>query len=102
MFRLLKTLSDTLSGKASIFIILTAIVTFFYPDLFAWVKGNTQTIILGIIRLTMGLTLKPNDFRLLAKRPLDIFIGALAQFSIMPLVAFTLSWLFSQVPAFAP
>ena len=102
MFRLLKTLSDTLSGKASIFIILTAIVTFFYPDLFAWVKGNTQTIILGIIMLTMGLTLTPNDFRLLAKRPLDIFIGALAQFTIMPLVAFTLSWLFSQVPAFAP
>ena len=102
MFQILKTLSDTLSGKASIFIILTAIVTFFYPDLFAWVKGNTQTIILGIIMLTMGLTLTPNDFRLLAKRPLDIFIGAVAQFTIMPLVAFTLSWLFSQVPAFAP
>lgn len=102
MYKIFKTLSDLLSGKASIFIILTAIITFFYPSLFAWVKGDVQTIILGIIMLTMGLTLTPEDFKLLAKRPGDILIGSLAQFTIMPLVAFTLTWLFSQVPAFAP
>ncbi len=102
MYKFFKVLSDTLSGKASIFVILTAVVTFFYPQLFVWVKGDMQTVILGIIMLTMGLTLTPNDFRLLAKRPLDILIGAVAQFTIMPLVAFSLSWLFSQVPAFAP
>ena len=68
MYKILKTISDTLSGKASIFIILTAIVTFFFPQLFVWVKGDTQTIILGIIMLTMGLTLTPDDFRLLARR----------------------------------
>ena len=102
MYQVLKTISDLLSGKASIFVILTAVVTFFFPVLFEWVKGDTQTIILGIIMLTMGLTLTPDDFRLLAKRPLDILSGAAAQFTIMPLVAFSLSWLFSQVPAFAP
>lgn len=100
MYHILKSISDLLSGKASIFIILTAIVTFLYPQLFVWVKGNTQTVILGIIMLTMGLTLTPEDFKLLVKRPGDIFIGALAQFTIMPLVAFSLTWLFSQVPAF--
>ena len=52
-----KKISDFLSGKASIFIILTAAVTFFYPQIFAWVKGDAQTVILGIIMLTMGLTL---------------------------------------------
>lgn len=102
MYKILKTISDTLSGKASIFIILTAIITYVHPELFVWVKGNTQTVILGIIMLTMGLTLTPNDFKLLAKRPLDILIGTCAQFTIMPLVAFTLTWLFSLVPAFAP
>ena len=56
-------------------LILTAVVTFFFPQLFAWVKGDTQTIILGIIMLTMGLTLTPGDFKLLAQRPLDILIG---------------------------
>lgn len=102
MYQILKTISDLLSGKASVFVILTALVTFFFPELFAWVKGDTQTVILGIIMLTMGLTLRPEDFRLLAKRPFDILIGTFAQFTIMPVVAFSLSWLFSQIPALAP
>lgn len=102
MYRLLKTLSDVLSGRASVVVIATALVTFLFPQLFVWVKGDTQTLIIGIIMLTMGLTLRPEDFRLLVRRPVDILIGAAAQFTIMPLVAFTLSWLFSQIPAFAP
>lgn len=98
----LQTISQFLGSKASLFVILTAVVTFFFPDLFTWVKGDTQTLIIGIIMLTMGLTLRPEDFRLLAKRPGDILIGTLAQFTIMPLVAFSLAWLFSLVPALAP
>lgn len=98
----LQTISRLLSDHASIFAILTALVTFFFPELFVWVKGTTQTVILGIIMLTMGLTLRPDDFRLLAKRPGDILIGTVAQFSIMPLVAFSLSWLFCQIPFLAP
>lgn len=101
-YSLLKGASDLLSQKASLFIIFTALVTYLVPDIFAWVKGDVQTIILGIIMLTMGLTLTPTDFRNLARRPLDILIGSVAQFTIMPLVAFALTWLFSQVPAFAP
>ena len=102
MYRILQLISNTLSDKASIFVILTAVITFFFPQLFEWVRGDTQTVILGIIMLTMGLTLTPKDFSLLAKRPLDILIGTCAQFTIMPLVAFTLSWLFSLIPALAP
>ncbi|MCR5314007.1 MAG: bile acid:sodium symporter family protein [Bacteroidaceae bacterium] len=102
MYNIFKSLSDVLSGKASIFIILTSVVTFFVPELFMWVKGNTQTVILGIIMLTMGLTLTTKDFKVLLSRPIDIFIGSLAQFTIMPFVAYCLSWLFCQIPAFAP
>lgn len=102
LFNILRQVSNVLSGKASLFVILTAVITFFFPELFVWVKGDTQTVILGIIMLTMGLTLTPEDFRLLAKRPLDIFLGTLAQFTIMPLVAFCIAWLFSLVPALAP
>lgn len=99
---MLQKISSLLSSKASIFVILTAIVTYWQPELFTWVKGDIQTIILGIIMLTMGLTLTPDDFRLLAKRPWDILIGTCAQFTIMPLVAFSITWLFSQIPALAP
>ena len=102
MYRFFKGLSKVLSNHASWFVIAAALVTFFFPDLFQWVKGNAQTVILGIIMLTMGLTLTPHDFKILFSRPLDIFIGAVAQFTIMPLLAFCLGWAFSLIPALAP
>ena len=102
MYRIFKSLSDLLSGKASLFVAGTALVTFFFPELFAWVKGDVQTIILGVIMLTMGLTLTPRDFRLLMQRPADILVGTVAQFSIMPLVAYAISSLFTMIPAIAP
>lgn len=102
MFKVLQFLSKLLSSRASLFVIAAAVISFFCPALFAWVKGNTQTVILGVIMLTMGLTLTPTDFKLLAKRPLDILIGMAAQFTIMPLVAFSLAWVFTKIPALAP
>ena len=38
----------------------------------------------------MGLTLSSKDFRIVLSRPKDIFIGCLAQFTVMPLLAFGL------------
>lgn len=97
---LLKT-SKLLAANASIFIIAIAIFTFFMPDVFGWVRGNTQTVILGIIMLTMGLTLSPNDLKVMAQRPLDIFIGACAQFFVMPCLAYLLTKVFGLEPALA-
>ena len=36
----------------------------------------------------MGLTLTTEDFKILAQRPFDICIGAIAQYLIMPFLAF--------------
>jgi BASS family bile acid:Na+ symporter len=49
-----------------------------------------QALVLGFIMLTMGMTLRPADFRNLASQPVDILIGACAQYSIMPLIAWAL------------
>lgn len=94
-------LSHWLASHASLFIIAIAFITFFIPELFVWVRGTTQTAILGIIMLTMGLTLTTNDFRILAHRPFDILIGACAQFFIMPCVAWLLVRVFHLEPALA-
>ncbi|POP33259.1 bile acid:sodium symporter family protein [Lactonifactor longoviformis] len=83
--------SKWLSDHTSFFVIAVAVVTFFLPNLFSWVQGNNQSLILGIIMFSMGLTLSTDDFRILAKRPLDIFIGAAAQYLIMPFLAFGLA-----------
>ena len=72
--KILLWISRLLSSQTSLFIILVAVLTFFEPELFRWVKGDVQTGVLGVIMLTMGMTLTPEDFRILARRPLDIFL----------------------------
>ncbi|MCI5624184.1 bile acid:sodium symporter family protein, partial [Anaerostipes sp.] len=98
----LQKFSKLLSDYTSIVVIAIAIVTFFVPTLMGWVnyqlfldpvsnKFTSQSIILGIIMFSMGLTLTTEDFKILAKRPFDICIGAVAQYLIMPFLAFTVS-----------
>ena len=70
---------------------MAAVVAYFAPGLFGWVRGYSQTAVLGVIMLTMGMTLKTEDFRVLALRPWDIAIGAVAQYTLMPLIAWTLA-----------
>ena len=101
MLKLFQGLSRWLANYTSIFVIGVAVFTFFFPHTFDWVRGTTQTVILGIIMLTMGLTLTTNDFKILAQRPLDVFIGACAQFIIMPGVAYTLVHVWHLDPALA-
>lgn len=88
-------LSHLLSTYTSLFIIAVAVLTLFVPESFSWVKGYVQTVILGIIMLTMGLTLTTADFRILASRPLDIVIGTVAQFTVMPIIAYSLTVVFN-------
>lgn len=91
MYQILLKCSHWLSTYTSLFIIAVAVVTYFVPELFSWVHGTLQSVILGFIMLTMGLTLTLNDMKVLASRPLDILIGTCAQFSIMPLIAWLLT-----------
>lgn len=71
---------------------VTAIVLLFPPS-FVWMGTATVTPLLGIVMFGMGLTLKPSDFLPVFRRPKDILIGELAQFIIMPSVA----WLLCKV-----
>ena len=99
MIRLLQSASRWLSTYTSYFIIAIAVIAFLSPDLFGWVQQeNRSSIILGVIMLTMGCTLCTQDFKILLKRPFDIFIGAIAQYTIMPFVAWLLTYLFQLDP----
>ena len=101
MFKIVRAFCHVLSSYASPFVIASAVVAFFLPIAFGWVHGNVSSVILGIIMLSMGLTLSVEDFRILFKRPLDILLGAVAQYTIMPLVAFSLTKIFGLDPYLA-
>lgn len=85
---MVQTLSAWLAKETPWFISAIAVVAYGVPQAFSWVHGYSQTAVLGVIMLTMGMTLTKDDFRVLASRPLDIAIGTIAQFTLMPLIAF--------------
>ena len=91
--KIIHTIVKLLTSQTAVFVSLAAALAFIEPSAFKWVKGDTQTIILGLIMLTMGMTLSADDFRILLKRPFDIFLGAMAQYTIMPLLA----WLIVKI-----
>ena len=71
-----------------------ACLGFFAPNAFLWV---TPIIIylLGIIMFGMGLTFQPSDFKIIATHPKAVIIGIVAQFMIMPGIAFVLAKVFA-------
>lgn len=95
----LKQISHLLAKFTALVIVLCALVTFFKPELFTWVKGDVQTIVLGLIMLSMGMTLGKKDYQILAQRPLDILIGTVAQYTVMPFVAIAIAQAFQLSPA---
>jgi len=101
MFKVIKAISRLLSNYASPFVIASAIVAFFVPIAFEWVHGNVSSIILGVIMLSMGLTISMEDIRNLMKQPFHILLGAVAQYTIMPFVAFGLTKVFGLDPYLA-
>ena len=76
-------------------VLLVAVVSLCLPASFQWVDTWAINPMLGVIMFGMGLTLSPHDFRIVLSRPKDILIGCLAQFTVMPLLAWGLTWIFS-------
>ena len=65
---------------------------YFAPAVIEPISGWT-TWLLGIVMFGMGLTLRPVDFALVARRPLPVLIGVIAQFVIMPALAVAVTFL---------
>ena len=74
------------------------------PQNFTWVVGKfggvaVLSLLLGVVMFGMGTTLDLKDFALVLKRLLDVFIGACAQFVIMPGLAYLIASAFNLDPA---
>lgn len=78
---------------AAIVLALTALALF-VPSSCVWIPTTCITYFLMIVMFCMGLTMKPHDFVVVFTRPRDVIIGCIAQFTIMPLLAFGLGKLF--------
>uniref|UniRef100_A0A7S1BHR8 Bile acid:sodium symporter n=1 Tax=Corethron hystrix TaxID=216773 RepID=A0A7S1BHR8_9STRA len=57
------------------------------PSSFAWFTTEYFTAALAALMLSMGITLKPEDFAKVAKRPNSVFIQFALCYAMMPLLA---------------
>ena len=75
--------------------LLSAVVGLLTPSTFSGIKPVVINPMLGLIMFGMGMALSIDDFRIVLSRPRDIAIGCMAQFTVMPLLAWVLSRLFA-------
>ena len=100
----MKKLCAMIGKYFGIIAIVFLILGFTMPENFKWVLSkvggiSVLTFLLGVVMFGMGTTLSVKDFVLVFKRPRDVFLGAVAQFFIMPFLAFSLATIFQLDPA---
>lgn len=92
---LLKKITKFVSKYMAVIVIAVAALALFAPNSVSFIKTSYVNTLLGIVMFGMGLTLKPNDFKVVFSRPKDVVIGCIAQFTVMPLLAFCLTKVFN-------
>lgn len=103
----IKSLSKFLTKYFTFFVILVALLAIFIPGpgtTLATTKVGTLSavsILLMIVLFGMGITLTPNDFKRVARNPLQVILGTIAHYVIMPFIAFLLVHLFGLTGAAA-
>ena len=83
-----------------IIILLAVAISLVYPNSFKWVLSeyngiNVLNLLLSLVLFTMGTTLKVDDFLRVFKHPKEISVGLIAQYMVMPVLAFSLAEMFS-------
>lgn len=83
-------ISGWIAGNLTLIIVAVTALALWQPASFTWISISAITPLLAIVMFGMGLTMKPTDFGPIFTRPKDIIIGELAQFIIMPMLAWLL------------
>lgn len=86
-------LSSLLTKYTGVIIIFFSVLAFFWQDGFAWTTRYTS-VFLGVAMFGMGLTIHMGDFQVVFSRPKEVIIGCVAQYTVMPLVAWILAVVF--------
>ena len=86
---------DFIARWIGVLVLVMALVALQFPAPLGAIDTWYINPMLGLIMFGMGLTLSAKDFRVVLSRPKDILLGCLAQFTIMPFMAWLLSQIFS-------
>ena len=90
----MKKISDFVGKYMAWIVLAIAALALFVPGTCLWIQTKWINYLLMIVMFGMGLTMKLSDFAVVFSRPRDVIIGCLAQFTVMPLLAFMLGKIF--------
>lgn len=91
----MRRIADIISSYIAVIVLAVAVLALLVPASFSWFSTKNINWLLGVIMCGMGLSLQLKDFKIVFSRPKDVFIGCIAQFTVMPLLAWLLSKMFS-------
>ena len=91
----MKKVCDFIARWMGAMVLIVAVLAMVVPAALSWIGTWVINPMLGVIMFGMGLTLVPQDFKVVLSRPKDILIGCLTQFTVMPLLALGLTWAFT-------
>ena len=97
----MKKICNYISKYMGVLVLVSAVLALMFPELLRHIRPTTINYLLGVVMFGMGLTLNLKDFKIVFSRPKDVIIGCLAQFTVMPLLAWLLTRLFSLDEALA-
>ncbi len=86
--------SDFIGKYMAIIVLAVGVLALLKPETCLWIQTGWISYLLMIVMFGMGLTMKAGDFAIVFTRPKDVIIGCLAQYLIMPALAFGLGTLF--------
>lgn len=90
MMNRLYSFSAWIAAHITLLVVVVALLSLFVPASFCWIDTSVITPMLGLVMFGMGLTLKPSDFTPVLMHPKEIVAGEMAQFVVMPSIAWLL------------
>jgi len=97
----MKSICNFISRWMAVIVLVMAGAALAFPQYVGVIKTSWISWMLGLVMFGMGLTLSLNDFKIVFSRPKDVIVGCLAQFTIMPLLAWLLATAFHLPPELA-
>jgi len=85
----------------AVLVLVCVVLSLLFPAVLQPIPTKTINYLLGVVMFGMGLALNLHDFKIVFSRPKDIIIGCMAQFTVMPLLAWGLAKVFQLDEALA-
>ena len=91
----LRKVSAAFGRYMGLIVVVVTLLALFVPSSCLWIQTGWINPLLMAVMFGMGLTLDFKDFALVFTRPKYILLGCVAQFTIMPALAYGLSMAFA-------